>query len=322
MNAKEAIERIKTRFDKWALDDEDMKAIQTLIPELKDSENEKIRKALLRCCDDWEKGQYGCMNAADIPSVRAYLEKQKEQKLADNVSKEEYVKRFKALCDAYEIKLPNREYDIYHLCDDLSKLSIDSDEQKPAEWSEKDEVKLNDVIRMIENSGNVKSIIKHYTDFLKSLPERFNLQPKQEWSEEDEKIRNKIIWHLSGYIYPNSLYGEDVKECINWLKSLLPQPKKEWSQKDNEFADDAIACVTRCYERYCDNKDFYQSLRHNTLDIKRWLLNVRKRLAPHWKPSEEQMDALDSAINYLTERTCTPGNPLLISLHHDLQKLL
>jgi hypothetical protein len=44
MNTKEAIERIKTRFDKWALDDEDMKAIQTLIPELKESEDERIRK--------------------------------------------------------------------------------------------------------------------------------------------------------------------------------------------------------------------------------------------------------------------------------------
>ena len=39
-----------------------------------------------------------------------------------NVYKYEYVKKFKALCDAYEIKLPNRTYDIYHLCDDLAKL--------------------------------------------------------------------------------------------------------------------------------------------------------------------------------------------------------
>lgn len=42
---------------------------------------------------------------------------------------------------------------------------------------------------------------------------------------------------------------------------------------------------------------------------------------PSWKPSEEQMKALDSAINYLTEHTCTPGNLLLISLYNDLEKL-
>lgn len=51
-----------------------------MFPELKESEDEdeRIRKALLRCCDDWEKGQFGCMNAADIPAIRAYLKKQKE----------------------------------------------------------------------------------------------------------------------------------------------------------------------------------------------------------------------------------------------------
>lgn len=58
---------------------------------------------------------------------------QKDQKPAEKLSKEDYVKKFKTLCDAYEIKLPNREYDIYHLCDDLSKLSIDSGEQNHAE---------------------------------------------------------------------------------------------------------------------------------------------------------------------------------------------
>ena len=49
---------------------------------------------------------------------------------ADNVSKEEYVKKFKALCDAYEIKLPNRAYDIYHLCDDLAELFGNTNKQE------------------------------------------------------------------------------------------------------------------------------------------------------------------------------------------------
>ena len=47
MTREEAIERISARFDKWALDNEDMKAIQTLIPELRESEDERIRKGLI-----------------------------------------------------------------------------------------------------------------------------------------------------------------------------------------------------------------------------------------------------------------------------------
>ena len=103
-----------------------------------------------------------------------------------------------------------------------------------------------------------------------------------------------------------------------WLKSLEEkvQPKQEWRQIDNELADDAIACVDRCYERYKDNKEFYQSLRHNILDIKRWLIDVRKRLTPHWKPSDEQMKGIECALNQLDG-----GDKRLNSLYNDLKKL-
>ena len=50
-------------------------------------EDERIRKALLRCCDGWEKGQFGCMAKEDVPAIRAYLEKQKEQKESTNSGK-------------------------------------------------------------------------------------------------------------------------------------------------------------------------------------------------------------------------------------------
>jgi len=73
MNREEAIKRIRSRFDKWALDDEDMKAIQTLIPELKESEDEKTRKLIL----DTIFHAYGASDECN--AVRRYLEKHKEQ---------------------------------------------------------------------------------------------------------------------------------------------------------------------------------------------------------------------------------------------------
>lgn len=63
---------------------EDMEAVikdGKVIVRKKESEDEKIRKALLRCCDDWEKGQYGCMAEEDVPKIRAYLKKHKDIKL-------------------------------------------------------------------------------------------------------------------------------------------------------------------------------------------------------------------------------------------------
>ena len=105
-------------------------------------------------------------------------------------------------------------------------------ENRTIEWSEEDETKLRDVVRMIEDSGHVKSIREHYKKFLTSLPERFNLQPKQEWSEEDEKIIERIVgslYSLKCYVQDNVSYSEIIKDDIfkriereqNWLKSLL-----------------------------------------------------------------------------------------------------
>ena len=69
-------------------------------------------------------------------------------------------------------------------------------EQKPAEWSEKDEAMIKSILFVLESyvshseSASSPSLITSYPtyykeiDWLKSLPERFGLQPKQEWSEE------------------------------------------------------------------------------------------------------------------------------------------
>ncbi len=78
MKREEATERIKARFDKWALDNEDMKAIQTLIPELRESEDDRIRKWLVdyftEIGENWIHREFTCKQ------IVAYLEKQKEQK--------------------------------------------------------------------------------------------------------------------------------------------------------------------------------------------------------------------------------------------------
>jgi len=132
--------------------------------------------------------------------------------------------------------------------------------------------------------------------------ERQKEQKTTEWSEEDEKFFKTALWHIS-YSVSNGKTSDCHCDTTDWLKGvkerlkfLRPQPKQKWSQDDNDFADDAIACVRRCHEKYIDNKEFYQSLHHNTMDIKRWLIKVRKRLTPHWKPSEEQMNSLECFI--------------------------
>ena len=83
MEREEAIERIKTRFDKWALDDEDMKAIQTLIPELAESEDERIIDGFCTLLDGISRKGGLTLNKVPLLKCYAYLEKQKEQKPAE-----------------------------------------------------------------------------------------------------------------------------------------------------------------------------------------------------------------------------------------------
>ena len=211
MEREEAIERIKTRFDKWALDDEDMKAIQTIIPELLENEDERIRREIynflidMECKEEWIN----------------YLEKQKEQKLSTPED----------IAAAYQMG-----------------LTKGCNEQKPAEWSEEDSIHLKNAVLSAEKEWGTESCTAKW---LKSLPERFNLQPKQEWSEEDKKLLDfwsdvidRNDWRM------DENFCKALREFINRLKSLHPSWKpseeqmKEYSYWYKNFIESGLASPT------------------------------------------------------------------------------
>ena len=141
----------------------------------------------------------------------------------------------------------------------------------------------------------------------------------KEWSEEDKIRLDSIIssyrellqdykeCHGVDYIPDTSnTLIHNVADDVDFLKSLI-------SSKD-------CSSCAKHLEGYisgrCDaeNKLLEQ---FGALITPEDELHIKSR----WKPSEEQMKALDSAISYLTEHTCTPGNSLLVSLFNALQKL-
>ena len=112
-------------------------------------------------------------------------------------------------------------------------------------------------------------------------------------------------YRKNGYGYVAFEDGYDwLEKTLEYLKPV----KQEWSEEDIEKMVNARARKSGTTKsEIC----FYRQGIEDTL----------KSLRPSWKPSDEQMKALDSAINYLTEHTCTPGNSLLVSLFNALQKL-
>ena len=325
MTREEAIKIVRNIYQT----DAEKEALATLIPELAENEDERI----IRTLQDYVKNRNWPLNGATQDEVLAYLERQKEQKPkakaksplsphelydakiegisqgrqdvldhpeqfglqkpAEKLSKKEYVKKFKALCDAYEIKLPNREYDIYGLCEDLHKLF--GDIQNPAEWSE-------DTIRKaIEEVG----LTQHQINWFKNNV----FPPKQEWSEEDKVMLNNIIWsvHMKSIIKP--LYEMDdrsrYKKYEDFLKALPErfnlQPRTEWSEEDEQTFIKSVETLEYL----------------GKFELANWLKEHKNQfLKPQntWKPSEEEIGALAEAM----DRNDKIGY-LLHQLHEELK---
>lgn len=128
-------------------------------------------------------------------------------------------------------------------------------------------------------------------------------QKPAEWSEEDEKIMQTMI--KEGDLKPSE---------VAWLKSLKNRgnsPKSNtnspsWSEEDEQYL---LVCKNAL------NK--YQRSDHWDANIiSKWLENWLKSLRPSWKPSEEQIEALENSTALTEEQGAA-----LYSLIQDLRKL-
>ena len=166
-------------------------------------------------------------------------------------------------------------------------------------------------------------------DYMRSFKERLNnlsFGEKQEWSEEDERIRKAIL----GFLNPDkggtkySSYAELVW-WSNWLKNLHgrfnPQPKAEWSENDEK----KINFLSRLIEfqvkddEYCFGDGRLIS-KQEAIEMLKSLRPVSKESLQSWKPSEEQMDALQRAVNKLA-KTDVADSVRLSIIYDNLKKL-
>ena len=160
-------------------------------------------------------------------------------------------------------------------------------EQKPAKWS--DSVAKEMFIKALERA--VEQTKKGYelTDCDKhSWWEDFKaysgIKPA-EWSEEDKKALNRAI-----NICRND-FGE-YSETAKFLKSLPKrfnlQPRQEWSEEDEKHLYNAIEAV----KYVCD-----VSAGSSGAQCVEFLKSLRPQ--PHWKPSEKQINALQAFVGMI-----------------------
>lgn len=142
-----------------------------------------------------------------------------------------------------------------------------------------------------------------------------NIFPELQESK-DEKTRKQLIsicneW-LSG--------GLNARPCLNdvrWLKNLLEKQKEQkpaWSEEDEKMIDTIVSVLGQYidYKAVSGTGTGYATPRYSKeID---WL----KSLRPSWKPSKEQIEALEKAV----VRSCSHDYGVFLSeLYEQLKKL-
>ena len=129
-------------------------------------------------------------------------------------------------------------------------------------------------------------------------------EQKPAWSEEDELMLVSIIQTLK-------LTNGSAQMKIDWLKSLKERipPKSTWSEEDEVKINRIVGCLENL--NVADNDILLKDVV--------WLKSLRPQ--NRWKPSDEQMEALNEALSLA--KNCGEENAFdLRTLHDDLKRLL
>ena len=214
--------------------------LESLFPELKESEDERVRKEIISAIkEDWP-GHTDWI---------AWLERQ--------VQKSAWSEKY--IADVFEkVGLAKivREQSNDNLTIALQSAMIELSKFTPQpkqKWSEEDETKIKSIIALLKNpavctmDGN-KGIIDASIKYLKSLKYRVQPQPKQEWSEEDEEMLKSII-ALCDEKMKSTLYQSAIDHAIdakNWLKDLIERVQSQSQLKPSDEQMKALDIAIRC----------------------------------------------------------------------------
>lgn len=192
----EALDRAIELYEKDSVFDSEKTLIRCIFPELAESEDERIKKAISQCVEDM-RGQFEKLYGVHHKDAIAWLEKQGSQQPTI----------------------------IWH------SVSEEPEEMKElfCEW-ESNDATWHDVAFYDEESKTFRhakmpiNVTKWV--YVDELLERQGEQ-KQEWSETDENRFQNIIACIG------DCYNEkDAQDLIRWFKSLRHQPKQVWSKAD------------------------------------------------------------------------------------------
>lgn len=295
-----------------------MTALEQLCPELKESEDEKVRKSLKECIE-WlrDDARWTDVYGSSFESVIAFLEKQNgnerenegnsllqsEQKPADKVKPKFKVGDF-IVNDYCMGRVIEVTYDAY-LLDTEQGIPL-SHEHNAHLWTIQD-AKEGDVLLSPSTPEGDKECPFIFKEIDKSGIVRFHAALLQ---SESFKIANGITnvmgYANAGYHTPATKEQRDLlfrkmKEAgYEWdaehkqLKKIESQ-SAEWNEEDEDNLKKVISFLwAYCNVPHC-------AITHDmTSEMEKWLITLRERCfcLYHWKPTEEHINALECALQF------------------------
>ena len=277
-------------------------ALEETYPELKEDEDEKIRKEIILFLKDASNCKTRVIDSETLAKWAAHLEKQKEPT-------EELSMRLNGVMQEY-VKAGKDEEEQEHR---LKCYQLFWDALGDSEFFKQKEQKPNVIIPKFRIGDTIclKGSMAEYTiesidaecyhgkgwGLPISAENNYELveQKPTEWSEEDEKMLSSFLHKIE---VCDLLTNKENVWIIRKLKSLRPQPKQEWSEEEKKF-------IKHCAELLDEQGEPMCALRLESL-----------RPQPHWKPSEEQMKWLKDIIKTVP-MTCRQQLSLE-SLYNDL----
>ena len=265
---------------------------------LKESEDERIKKGLIQHLKElrnWKVGTEAPIKVAThYDAWIAYLERIKEQKPS-------YINFISDWLRKHIKTYVNSEYNEFH---------------KTVEYD--GSINIEHLIEDLKNAIE-QQFFAHENDFV-SKP--------AEWSEEDESYLQTVIGEMEASKKEALEYEHKIYDAIIlWLKSLPEkfnlQPKQEWSKVDYLIFDSILSVVEEWESNQSEKEKEYYGATTKSDWLKTKFKSLRPRPQSHWKPSEEQMEALSYVKEYFKDIPSAKKKYIfLVQLYDNIQKLL
>ena len=335
----EALERAKFYHGNCPSEPE-RKKLEEMFPQLRESEDERIRKEMIAYFAHRADVTEFIDEGEDCKRWISYLEKQKEQKPIDypylpgwrknRDNNKPELKRSVLMLTTHGVaegewlgekwcqyrwscELKDGEVLYWIHLSDLERLGKEGEEkQKEQKPMDKIDLKFNIGDTIVNKKNGEKCTIsnrcllhQYYSDTNHCHEIKFDEQDDWELVKEQKPAEKPSMLELLREHLVNTPKEQLDAEFEELKEFTIPKPA-EWSEEDEKYFKACVRAM-RTYEG-------------NDTPISKWIEALKDRVChrPHWKPSEEQMEALEKAM----VRSCGHqyGAPLS-ELYEQLRKL-